>query len=259
MHTRSLFARCMFSRAHLISILAVLALLSPLSGLTYAQKHLSKRYPAGKGVRVELKNISGTIIVESWNRDEVKVSAVMESPTANFSPRLVDDGLVIDVMGDNRGRGDVGDVNFKIQVPINSSVDLETKRGDIRVANIRGGLVRAHVSSEGDIVLTGISASQVFAQNTIGNIFFDGELSRGGTYQFQSTKGDISIRIPSDSAFRLVAAAPSKRIELGQFWNSGFKTVGEGQKYGKFVGDVGDGRSSVTVTNFQGSITFIRR
>ncbi len=259
MHTRSLLARLTFSRAHLLSVLAVFALLAPFSGLTYAQKHLSKRYPAGKRVRVELKNISGTIIVESWNRDEVKVSATMESPTANFSPRLVDDGLVIDVMGDNRGRGDVGDVNFKIQVPVNSSVDLETKRGDIRVANIRGGLVRAHVSSEGDIELTGISASQVFAQNTIGNIFFDGEFSRGGTYQFQSTKGDISIRIPSDSAFRLVAAAPTKRIELGQFWNSNFKTVGEGQKYGKFVGDVGDGRSSVMVTNFQGSITFIRR
>lgn len=259
MPIRSFVACFKVFRANPVSTLAVLALLLSLSSLTYAQKTLSKRYPTGKKVRVELKNISGTITVESWNRDEVKVSAIMESPTANFSPRLVGDGLVIDVMGDNRGRGDVGDVNFRIQVPINSSVDLETKRGDIRVANIRGGLVRAHVSSEGDIELTGIIASQVFAQNTIGNIFFDGEFSRGGTYQFQSTKGDISIRIPPDSAFRLVAAAPNKRIELGQFWNSNFKTVGEGQKYGKFVGDVGDGRSSVTVTNFQGSITFLRR
>lgn len=259
MPIRSFVARFKVFRANPVSSLAVLALLLSFSSLTYSQKTLSKRYPTGKKVRVELKNISGTITVESWNRDEVKVSAIMESPTANFSPRLVDDGLVIDVMGDNRGRGDVGDVNFRIQVPINSSVDLETKRGDIRVANIRGGLVRAHVSSEGDIELTGIIASQVFAQNTIGNIFFDGEFSRGGTYQFQSNKGDISIRIPPDSAFRLVAAAPNKRIELGQFWNSNFKTVGEGQKYGKFVGDVGDGRSSVTVTNFQGSITFLRR
>ena len=259
MPNRSVLPRFILSRAQLFSAIAVGVLLCSFSGLTYSQKQLSKRYPAGKKVRVELKNISGTIIVESWNRDEVKVSATMESPTANFAPRLVADGLVIDLMGDNRGRGDVGDVNFKIQVPANSSVDLETRRGDIKVANIRGGLVRAHVSSEGDITLTGISASQVFAQNTIGNIFFDGEFSRGGTYQFQSTKGDISLRIPSDSAFRLVAAAPSKRIELGPFWNSGFKTGGVGQRYGKFVGDVGDGRSSVMITNFQGSITFIRR
>ncbi|MFN2531219.1 MAG: DUF4097 family beta strand repeat-containing protein [Pyrinomonadaceae bacterium] len=225
-------------------------------GTAAAQQHLSKRYPAGKNVRVELKNISGTIVVESWDRDEIKISATMESPTAHVSPRQYEQTLVVDVMGDNRGRGDVGDVNFRLQVPINSSVDLETRRGQIIVSNIRGSSVRAHVSSEGDIELSNIVASQVIAQNTMGNIFFDGEFSRGGTYEFKSTKGDITIRIPGDSAFRLVASSPTKKIVLGQFWNDGFKTLGDGRKY---VGDVGDGRSSVSVSNFSGSITFMRR
>ena len=69
------------------------------------------------------------------------------------------------------------------------------------MANIRSGLVRAHVSSEGDIELTNITASHVIAQNVIGNIFFDGEFSRGGTYEFKSNKGDITIRIPGNSRF----------------------------------------------------------
>jgi DUF4097 and DUF4098 domain-containing protein YvlB len=223
---------------------------------SYGQQHLNKRYQAGKDVRIELKNISGTITVESWNRDEIKLSATLESPAANVSPRQTEEGLLFDVMSDNRGRGDVGNVNFKLQVPINSTVDLETRRGDITVSNIHGGLVRAHVSSEGDITLSGISANQVLAQNTIGNIFFDGDFSRGGTYQFKSGQGDITIRIPADSAFRLVAASPTRKITLGQFWNNGFKTLGEGRKY---EGDVGDPRASVTVTNFRGSITFLRR
>lgn len=225
-------------------------------GSAYGQGHLSRRYPAGNNVRIELKNISGTIIVESWNRNEIKLSATLESPKANISPRQMGEALIVDVMADNRGRTDVGDINFKLQVPVNSSVDLETKRGQITVTNIRGELVRAHVSLEGDIELSGISASKVYAQNTTGNIFFDGEFSRGGTYQFQSNKGDITIRIPADSAFNLVAAAPNRKIALGQFWNNGLKNLGDGRK---FVGDVGDGRSSVAVTNFQGSITFIRR
>ena len=76
------------------------------------QQHLSKRYPVRNNVRVELKNISGTITVESWNRDEVKLSATMESPAANISPRQTADGLIVDVMADNRGRSVVGDVNF---------------------------------------------------------------------------------------------------------------------------------------------------
>ncbi len=257
MSIRLLFTPLRFSGARIFSALVVFAVLYSFSSpAAHAQNRVSKRFPAGKNVRVELKNISGTITVESWNRDEIKITASLEAPNANVSPKLMGECVSIDVMGDNRGRGDVGDVNFKVQVPQDSSVDIETRRGDITVSNIRGALVRAHISTEGDITLSGISATQVLAQNTIGDIFFDGGFSRGGTYQFQSTKGNISVRIPSDSAFRLVAAAPTKKIALGEFWNNGFKTLGDGRK---FVGDVGDGRSSVIVTTFQGSITFLRR
>jgi len=237
---------------------ASLFLLGALSmGSVYGQKSLSKRYPAGKNVRIELKNISGTITVESWNRDEIKLTATLESPKTNVLPRQTSDAFIVDVMADNRGHSsDVGNVNFTLQVPVNSSVDLETMSGQITVTNIRGRLVRAHVSADGDIELSGISASQVYAQNNIGNIFFDGEFAKGGTYRFQSAKGDITIRIPADSAFNLEAANPNKKITLGQFWNKDIRSLSEGRKY---VGDVIDGRSKVIVTNFQGSITFIRR
>lgn len=221
-----------------------------------AQQKLSKRYPVAKNVRIELKNISGTITVEAWDRDEVKLTALLDSPKANLSPRQTgSEVLIVDVMADNRGR-DVGDVNFKLQVPVNSSVDLQTMRGQIHVTNIRGDLVSAHVSSEGDIELVGIGARTVYAQNNIGDIFFDGEISRAGTYRFQSNKGNITIRIPADSAFNLEATASNKKIALGQFWNNGMKSFGEGRK---LMGDVGDGRSRMSVINFQGSITFMRR
>jgi DUF4097 and DUF4098 domain-containing protein YvlB len=241
-------------RAGLIVVGAFVALMSP-SFTALGQQQLSKRYPASKNVRIELRNISGTIVVESWNKDEIRLSATIESKNAHVVPKQIDESFVVDVMSDNRGKGDVGDINFKLMVPVNSNVDLETRRGNISVANIRSGLVRAHVSSEGDIELTNVTASHVIAQNVIGNIFFDGEFSTGGTYEFKSNRGDITIRIPGNSAFRLVAASPARKIALGDFWNNGFKTQ-DGRKY---VGDVGDGRSSVSVTNFSGQITFLRR
>jgi DUF4097 and DUF4098 domain-containing protein YvlB len=258
MKTRILSTRTVIARniSKAIVLVGLISLSAFVVSSVEAQQRLSKRYPANRNVRIELRNISGTITVESWNRDEIKLSADIESPKANFSPRQTPDGFIVDVVGDNRGRSDIGNINFRLQVPINSSVDLETKRGNITVTNIHGGLVRAHVSLEGDITLTGINASQVFAQNLVGDVFFDGEFARGGTYQFQSGKGNINIRIPADSAFNLVAAAPNKKIALGEFWNNGFKTMGDGRKV---YGDVVDGRSKVVVTNFQGSITFIRR
>ncbi len=242
------------TRAGVFAVGALLALMSP-SFTVQGQHKLSKRYQASKNVRIELRNISGTIVVETWNKDEIRLSATFESKNAQVVPRQSDETLLVDVMSDNRGKTDIGDVNFKLQVPVNSSVDLETRRGNIYVANIRSGLVRAHVSSEGDIELTNINASHVIAQNVTGNIFFDGEFSRGGTYEFKSNKGDITIRIPGDSAFRLVAASPARRIKLNDFWNDNFKA----QDGRRLVGDVGDGRSSVSVTNFSGQITFMRR
>ena len=241
-------------RAGVLVIGALLALTS-LSSTGHAQQQMSKRYPAGKNVRIELRNISGTITVESWNKDEIRLSATIESKGTHVTPKQINDSLVVDVMSENRGKGDIGDINFKLQVPVNSSVDLETKRGNINVANIRGESVRAHVSLEGDIELTNITASHVVAQNVMGNIFFDGEFARYGSYEFKSNKGDITIRIPGNSAFRLEAASPARRIALNDFWNNNFKN----QDGRKIVGDVGDGRSSVSIINFSGQITFLRR
>ena len=115
--------------------------------------------------------------------------------------------------------------------------------------------MRAHVSTEGDIELTNVVASQVVAQNVIGNIFFDGEFSRGGNYEFKSNKGDITIRIPANSDFRFGGCVARAQDRLNDFWNNNFKTQ-DGRKY---VGDVGDGRSSVSIINFSGQITFLRR
>ena len=259
MKIRVTFARLEVLRAKffIFTSLLLIGTVATVGALTASAQHkMSKRYPAGKNVRVELKNISGTITVESWDRSEIKLTAMLESPKAHVSPRQEGDGFIVDVMGDNRGRGDIGAINFHLQVPVNSSVDLETKMGGITVRNIRGGLVRAHVSSEGDIELTGITASRVYAKNRIGDIFFDGEFARDGEYHLQSGKGNINIRIPANSAFSLTAAAPNKQIHIGEFWNNNFKSMGDGRK---FVGNVGGGQSEVVVTNFQGSITFMRR
>ena len=198
---------------------------------TYAQNRVSKRFPAGKNLRVELKNISGTITVESWNRDEIKITAVLEAPTANVTPKLMGECVSIDVMGENRGRGDVGDVNFKIQVPQDSSVDIETRRGDITVSNIRGGLVRAHISTEGDITLTrhqrDAGAGPKYYRKHLSSM----EVFREGAHTSFSRQRETSACVfPYDSAFRLVAASPTKKIALGEFWNNGFKNLGDGQK-----------------------------
>lgn len=222
-----------------------------------AQKKFSKTYPAGKNVRLNLNNRTGTVTVEGWNKDSVQISAYLEAPAANLIPQNFSGTISINVVKDNQGRNDVGNVNFNIKVPYASSVNIETLMGNLNVTNVSGGLVRAHIFSDGDITLTNISATSVAAENGIGDIFFDGEIKSGGTYRFTSMRGNINLRIPFESSFRIVATAPSTRnIVLGSLQSAGLRFVSEGRRV---VGQIGDGSASITVTNQRGNIAFIRR
>lgn len=236
---------------------ALFILISSIPAEALAQKKtFSRRYPASKTVRISLKNGFGTIVVQAWDRDEIKLAADMDSPVARVVPEVSSDSIEINVLRDNR-KEDAGEVNFKIFVPVSSTVDIETRRGNITVRDVRGAMVRAHIYTSGDIELTGIRATVVMAENVSGDILFDGELVGGGKYELKTYKGHINIRIPIDSAFRLVATAPSSRsITLGSFNVAGLRFNGDGRQV---TGSVGGGGSSLTVNNYQGAISFIRR
>lgn len=237
--------------------LAVISLLACASAPhALAQRRVSREYPAPPNVRLHLHNRSGTIEVVAWDKNKVRVSATMESSSAKMTPEVNDDGVRIDVRRENRE--DVGDINFKIQVPTDSTVDISTMRGNITIRNVRGQMVRAHVSSEGDIELTGIRAMTVMAENTVGNILFDAELLRGGTYVLNSTQGDIQLRITAEAGFRLMAVAPRTRnINLNGFADRGqFEFINEKRRV---VGKVGEGGASLSTTNGRGSIVFMPR
>lgn len=222
-----------------------------------AQKKFSRSYPASKNVRLQLTNRTGTVTVEGWDRDEVQITAYMEAPAANMNPQSLSGTIYINLVKDNQGRNEVGNVNFNIKVPYTSAVDIETRMGNLSVSNVRGTLVRANISSEGDITLTNIGASAVSAENVIGDIFFDGLIQSNGNYRFSSTRGNINMRIPLTASFRLVATAPSTRnIALGSFSNASMSFLGDGRRV---IGKVGNGNATLTVTNQRGSIAFIAR
>lgn len=206
---------------------------------------------------MELTNRKGTVTVQGWDKDKVEINAYMEPPVANIVPQNSSGKITINVVKDNQDRSEVGSCNFLIRVPYSSKVDIETRVGNLSVTDVRGGRVRAHISSEGDITLTNVLTASVIAENMIGNIFFDGEIQEGGSYLFTSTKGDTNLRIPLNSSFRLVATAPStRRIQLGEWSNANLNFVSDNRRV---VGQVNGGSASLTVTNQRGSILFIKR
>ena len=218
----------------------------------FAQRNKTKTFTVRPDVRLELKNRSGTVTVEGWNQNKIEITASMESPAANFAPSASNDAVEIDMMRTNT-RGDMGDVNFRIRVPFNSTVDIQTLRGNITVRGVQGAMVRAHVTSEGDVELTDIRANKVMAENMMGNITFVGQLTEHGSYSFESTQGDIRIRIPADSGFRLTAL--SRSIDLGGFARM-FNSNSNNPR--RMIGNVGNGAAEINATSLRGSLSFIR-
>jgi hypothetical protein len=237
-----------------LSVVFFFASLLPTEPL--AQKRFSRTYPANKPVRLELTNRDGTVEVRGWDREQVEIKADLEAPAANIIPQNLSGIIRINVLKDNQERG-VGSCNFFVKVPYSSSVDIQTRMGNLTISDVRGMLVSAHITTEGDITLTNIFSPSVSAENMIGNILFDGEIQQGGTYRFISTRGEINLRIPFNSSFRLVATAPTTRsINLGGFNNGELNFVGDGRRV---FGRVNGGSASLTVTNHRGKISFIPR
>ena len=221
-----------------------------------AQRRFSRTYPTGHAVRLTLTNRSGMVEVEGWDRAEINITANLDPPGANIVPQNLSGEIVINLLRDNPNR-DVGSVNFKIRVPRHTLVNIETRIGNLRVSDIRSAFIRAHISTDGDIQLTNVSSGVVVAENGIGDIFYDGDMQEGGSYRFSSMQGTITLRIPFNSSFKLVATAPSSRnINLGQFASRDLSFVGDGRRV---IGKFGTGSATLNATNQRGSIYFIRR
>lgn len=245
------------SCGYALKSIAFLFLFLGIDGSSYAQKKFSRTYPADKNVRLQLINRTGTVTVEGWDKNFVQITADLESPAANIVPQNLSGTILINVVKDNQGKEEVGSVNFYIKIPYNASVSIETLMGNLSVSDISGGLVRAHITSEGDIRLVNISALSVSAENVIGDIFFDGDIKPGGVYRFSSIRGNITLRIPFESSFKVVATAPSTRdISVGPLLDFGLRFVSEGRRV---VGQIGSGDATINVTNQRGRIVFLKR
>ena len=94
-----------------------------------------------------------------------------------------------------------------------------------------------------------------------GNINFDGTLAPTGTTQFQTTNGDITVTVPSTSAFHLDASTNTGSIN-SDFPNVNIqdKTSGSGQSINVVVGGSSQSQvANVVIKSDNGDINLRKR
>jgi len=134
-------------------------------GWVQSTEPFSRTFKVAKGAALMVANVAGNIQVSPGSGDQIEVQAQKHAwgPTAEQAKQRLGDALIeayatptrvemrVEYGSRRDGRG--VDVEFDVKVPADTSVELRTVSGDIRVTNVRGEIRVQGVS--GNLALEG--------------------------------------------------------------------------------------------------------
>lgn len=152
------------SLATLISLAALGAL-----GLTAgagAQEEIDETAKVKSDVRVEVENISGSVVVVGWDRDEVKITGTLGHGTERLDVDASPERVRIEVVLPRRARN-VEETDLEIHMPAGGSLEVKTVSADAEATGLTGEVYLETVS--GDVELGG-SPAEADAETVSGQI-----------------------------------------------------------------------------------------
>lgn len=143
-----------------------------------------------RGGAVDLSLISGRMRVTGWDRQDVKISASIESGILRLSANSSRVSLSVEDPGDGSRRGrrqnNVGDARYEVSVPRGSRLILEAVSGDITAKGSQGEIEATSVSGDVDVTdgMHSVSAEAVSGSVHTGQI--------NGNLRTETVSGDLS-------------------------------------------------------------------
>ena len=216
-----------------LRILTALMAVFPLLLLpAVAQENKATTYAVGRGAMVSVTNNYGTIAVKPSRNRQVVVSIASRSDAVSLVHEQ--HGNRIELRSISTGQG-IALVDYKLLVPADASVRLQSSEGSVRVEGLCGDIIlevltgsveandiidaHLHVKTlSGPISLTGIrnshldvrsnsgsiriqdaTGSSVEVRSVSGRITYEGDPGHGAEYLLISHSGDLDVSIPARS------------------------------------------------------------
>jgi DUF4097 and DUF4098 domain-containing protein YvlB len=151
---------------------------------------------------------------------------------------------------------------------VGGDVALEDSSGRARLSTINGVIEARDLrpidgsdflkikTVSGDILLDRIGPPHVEAQTISGELRLIGPLARGGSYNFTTTNGDVTLLIPAASSFKLSAKISESGEIITQFplTYKGSTTPVNPLQGGRLLGTYGSGDATITLVSFSGTL-----
>lgn len=230
-------------------------------------ERFEQTYPISANGRVSVGNINGSIVVEAWDRNEVKLEAVK---TADTKEALDSVELRIDSRADyfsveadygkwkwgdsNKSRTNSVSVEFKLSVPRTANLnEIETVNGSITVSNFSNSTKISAVN--GNVYATNLRGNALLS-TVNGEVKADFDRVEVGTRVNLSTvNGRVNLSLPSD------CNATVKADSLNGNITNGFGLpVRKGEYVGRDLhGRIGTGEAQVRLNTVNGELNIARK
>jgi hypothetical protein len=159
-------------------------------------------FSAGSATRLQLNTMGGDIVVQTWNRDQVRIQAEHSSRTTVGIERS---GAVISLHSRSRSPGPGGVVDYVITVPASMGLALSGLYADIKIDGSRGEIEAKTV--QGEVTVRG-GRQRVNVQSVNGAVSLE---DASGNLMAKSVSGSVRV---SNCTGELAAESVSGSVEL---------------------------------------------
>ncbi len=231
------------------------------------QERFEQSYPFTANGRVNVSNINGSITVEAWDKNEVRLEAVK---TAETKEALAEVQLKIDARPDSfsvetdyddwrrrqngwKNHGKL-QVQFRLSVPRGAVLDdIETVNGSVTVSNFTNLTKVSAVN--GNVIASNLRGTANLS-TVNGEVTADFErLETGSRISLSTVNGRVNLTLPSDVNATIKADSLN-----GDIRNDFGLPVRKGQYVGRdLYGRIGSGDVQVRLESVNGPLTVQRR
>ena len=203
---------------------------------------------------------NGGIDVEGWDRDDVLVQARVRT-RARDEARAADMADAIEVTADarrveadgpNTRRREGWSVSYRVFVPRDTDLNLETHNGGISIADVRGDIEFAALN--GGVSVTRL-AGDVSGHTTNGGLRVDLEGSRwdGAGLDVETTNGGVVVSVPSGYNADFETGTVNGSVELD------FPVTVRGRVSRQIKTTLGSGGPLVRITTTNGGVRLLEK
>lgn len=250
--------------------------LCAFAGLTGLAQDFQRSFNLGAGGSVNVRNVSGDVIVSGYEGNAVVVTAVKEGRDRDrVSIEDQSSGGAVDVRVRYPEQCNCdASVRFEVKVPrsvayrfdafssVSGDVEVKGVTGDLRAKSVSGNVTVNGVSgavnanSVSGTVHVGEINGTVNAKSTSGNVEVEiRQLYGEGNLEFSSVSGDVRVKLPGN------LAADVKLSTLSGDLRTDFPLTIEEAKFGpgrRANGMVGGGGRALKLSSTSGSVSLIR-